>query len=127
MASVRCDPECCTTCFSGDARGDGGATKPQPLTQADSDEVILDRLKKTAPGECVSDLCNAVVHSLFALNKGNAARVLPQLDGGEALEKSTSPQFKAYSWLVGSDDATYQNLSDILLLQRYAMATLYFG
>ena len=45
-------------------------------------------------------------------------------DGGVSLNDTTSSQYKAYNWLAGSDVAS---LTDIILLQRYALATLYFS
>jgi len=102
QASLLCDPSCCTTCFSGStssisASPGGGDNEPEVITHADSDEEVLNRLKKSAP------------------------------DNGESLDNALSPQFKAYTWLVGTDPTNDAKLSDILLLQRYAMATLYFG
>lgn len=46
------------------------------------------------------------------------------LDEGAALDNSLSPQYKAYSWLVTSNGD--DSLSDVLLLQRYGLGTLYF-
>jgi len=114
-ASLQCDPSCCTTCFSGQAssssasggtnggggdnpfNGGTGSKSDEAVTHADSDGEVLATLKKMAP------------------------------DDGVSLDDSLSPQFKAYSWLVGSNRSSYENLSDVLLLQRYAMATLYFS
>mmetsp|Transcript_9984 Transcript_9984/g.21610 ORF Transcript_9984/g.21610 Transcript_9984/m.21610 type:complete len:1577 (+) Transcript_9984:140-4870(+) len=102
QASLLCHPACCTTCFSGStsslsASPGSGDKEPGGITHADSDEEVLNRLKKSAP------------------------------DNGESLNNALSPQFKAYTWLVGTDPTNDAKLSDILLLQRYAMATLYFG
>jgi len=47
------------------------------------------------------------------------------LDDGLSLDDARSPQFKAYSWLVGEDKPS--ELSDLRLLQRYGAATLYFS
>ncbi|KAL7532822.1 hypothetical protein ACHAXR_004872, partial [Thalassiosira sp. AJA248-18] len=100
-AYVLCDTMCCTTCFSGGANGDEenpfNGESDEAVTHADSEGNVLATLKKMAP------------------------------DGGVTLDDSLSPQFKAYSWLVGSINSSYESLSDVLLLQRYAFATLYFG
>jgi hypothetical protein len=45
-------------------------------------------------------------------------------DSGASLEDDSSPQYKAYTWLAGSD---YSSLTEIILLQRYALVTLYFS
>jgi len=50
-------------------------------------------------------------------------------DAGLSLDDSLSPQFKAYAWLVGKDRPLdgLENLTDVRLIQRYGMATLYFS
>jgi len=48
-------------------------------------------------------------------------------DSGVSLDDPLSPQSKAYNWLVEADKSTYENVSDIHVLQRYAMATIYYG
>ena len=52
-----------------------------------------------------------------------------EIDAGLSLDDSLSPQFKAYAWLVGKDRPLdgLESLTDIQLLQRYGMATLYFS
>jgi hypothetical protein len=46
-------------------------------------------------------------------------------DGGEALNQTSSPQYKAFSWLRENNFLT--EYSENQLLQRYAMATLYYA
>jgi hypothetical protein len=46
-------------------------------------------------------------------------------DSGEALNMTSSPQFKAFSWL--SDNNFLTEYSEKQLLQRYSMATLYYA
>ena len=46
-------------------------------------------------------------------------------DGGEALNITSSPQFKAFSWL--SDNNFLTEYSENQLLQRFSMATLYYA
>ena len=46
-------------------------------------------------------------------------------DGGQALQSSFSPQFRALQWL--QSNANIGMLSDQRLLQRYALATLYYS
>ena len=66
----------------------------EPTTHADPNRDILSILKKMAP------------------------------DGGLSLFDTSSSQYKAYTWIAGSD---YASLTDIILLQRYALATLHYS
>lgn len=101
--SVQCANTCCSTCFTGGASQNTAGNNVfvgesnEALTHADTSKTVLGTLKKMAP------------------------------DDGKYLDDSLSPQFKAYSWLVGSDKSSYETLNDVLLLQRYALAVLYFA
>ena len=132
-ADLVCDPSCCTTCFDGPSKTIVGGVpaaennvfegtkSDEAVTHADSQGDVLATLKKLAPGESIYSSSSSILHSalLFLIT----TRLLSVSDGGESLDDSLSPQFKAYSWLVSSN---YESLSDILLLQRYGLATLYF-
>lgn len=91
---VQCKTTCCTTCFNNPRNPDENTEVEAPTTHADTTRDILATLKKMAP------------------------------DGGASLDDTSSPQFKAYNWLAGSD---VESLTDIIILQRYALATLHFS
>ncbi|KAL3798526.1 hypothetical protein HJC23_011830 [Cyclotella cryptica] len=91
---VQCRTTCCTSCFTNPKNRTGSNEIEAPTTHADPERDVLATLKKMSP------------------------------DSGVTLEDTSSPQFKAYSWIAGSD---YTSLTDIKLLQRYALATLYFS
>ncbi|KAL7519562.1 hypothetical protein ACHAWX_004320 [Stephanocyclus meneghinianus] len=91
---VQCRTTCCTTCFTNPNKGNGSNEIEAPATHADPERDVLATLKKMSA------------------------------DSGMTLDDTSSPQFKAYSWIAGSD---YASLTDIILLQRYALATLYFS
>jgi Leucine-rich repeat (LRR) protein len=91
---VQCKKTCCTTCFTNPRNSDETDEVKAPTTHADPDRDIFSTLKKMAP------------------------------DAGASLDDTLSPQYKAYNWLAGFDNAS---LTDIILLQRYALATLYFS
>jgi len=46
-------------------------------------------------------------------------------DGGDALNNTSSPQYMAYSWLLGND--LLPEYSHKQMLQRYSMATFYYA
>ena len=97
---VQCSLTCCSTCFlsSGEIGDDTTSTGSNEEEQVPASHA------------------DSGGYILATLKK-----MAP--DGGVTLEDTLSPQYKAYSWLVESN---YQSLSDILTLQRYALATLYF-
>lgn len=150
QATLVCSTMCCTTCFLGDAPpGGGGDNVFQPeggtgggdtntanaVTHADSASEVLAKLKKMAPGESkrvwiLIPVCYLVQFRtyLYSPNCGIAASMMiatyqKNADGGVSLDDSLSPQYKAYSWLVTADDDV---TSDLILFQRYGLATLYF-
>ena len=91
---VQCKKTCCTTCFTNPRNPGDDAETDAPTTHADPNRDILSTLKKMSP------------------------------DDGASLDDTSSSQYKAYTWLSGSN---YTSLTDIILLQRYALATLHFS
>lgn len=104
---VKCSVKCCTTCFSGESSSslsNGGGN--------------VDGDSESPPGEDAPLSESDSDGKILAVLKKMAP------DGGATLENSLTPQYKAYSWLV---ETGYEWVSDILTLQRYALATLYFA
>jgi len=112
-ARVKCSVKCCSTCFSSDensmsASGSDNANNAETTADGDGQPLI-----ENAPNSHNDE-------------EGKVFDVLKKMapDNGDTLKDSLSPQYKAYSWLV---EKNYEPTSDILTIQRYALATLYFA
>lgn len=97
---------CCTICFEGHDDDDGvpitGGSNSPPLAVNTPQNVQTDK----------SLGFKAMISTASS-------------DGGASLLNDTSPQFRAYSWLV--QDSSNSNHSEERLLQRYALGTLFFA
>jgi hypothetical protein len=99
---------CCSICFEGDD-DDNGPIAEELDSTVDTSHVVA--------GDAESELKLMLSGASF--------------DKGVALEDIQSPQFHAYAWLAA--DASYtdashaQSYDQQRLLQRYALATLYFA
>ena len=101
---------CCTICFEGED-GDTDADGGGPIAGPDS----------TGAGAPSSHVVTGDASSELKLLLSGASS-----DEGAALNDIHSPQFRAYAWLV-ADESYAQGYETIRLLQRYALATLYFA
>jgi hypothetical protein len=115
LPKVFCPIEsCCTICFEGDdddddAGGGGGGNVAGP------DSTAAD-----APSSTPHVVAGDASSELKSLLSGASS------DEGAALRDIHSPQFRAYAWLV-ADETYAQGYVAARLLQRHALATLYFA
>ncbi len=109
-ARVKCSVKCCSTCFSSDGNS-------QLASGSDNVDNTVDGYEQ----QSIDNAPNS--HND---EEGKILDVLKKMapDGGETLGDSLSPQYKAYSWLA---EENYEPISDILTIQRFALATLYFA
>jgi Leucine-rich repeat (LRR) protein len=99
---VSCPVDCCTICF-------------EPVGFGHDSEVSID----------VTDQLTHETHGVdpngVMLNKLKAQAA----DGGLGLDDLDSPQYKSYVWLV--THSNYEDVPDLIVSQKYALATLYFA
>eukprot|EP00581_Thalassiosira_minuscula_P006159 CAMPEP_0183742858 /NCGR_PEP_ID=MMETSP0737-20130205/64913_1 /TAXON_ID=385413 /ORGANISM="Thalassiosira miniscula, Strain CCMP1093" /LENGTH=1801 /DNA_ID=CAMNT_0025978453 /DNA_START=236 /DNA_END=5644 /DNA_ORIENTATION=- len=121
-ATVQCDDTCCSTCFE---------PAPEELNETgdsgDGSNVVNGVDMANPPGGVTASKTDDVV--THSDREGHVLKMLKKIapDGGASLNDLLSAQFKAYSWLVGSEESIDVHVPDILVLQRYAMATLYYS
>lgn len=106
--------DCCSICFEGydDDGGPstGGSSPPETNVSHDTPHSV-----QNDESSELKDMLSNASH-----------------DGGASLMDISSPQFRAYAWLV-EDSKTYEessggnSYSHDRLVQRYALATLYFA
>ncbi len=99
---VQCSSTCCTTCFTNEPI----TATPDVSTGRDDSLFVMPLTHSDSNGSLLTTL-KKMAH-----------------DGGASLDDTSTSQYKAYGWLVESDRSS---LTDVMLLQRYALATLYFS
>jgi Leucine-rich repeat (LRR) protein len=99
---VSCPVDCCTICF-------------EPVGFGHDSEVSI-------------NVTNQLTHETHGVDpKGIMLNKLKAqaADGGLGLDDLDSPQYKSYVWLV--THASYEDVPDLIVSQKYALATLYFA
>ena len=99
---VSCPVDCCTICF-------------EPVGYGHDSEVSTDVASQ------LTHETHGVDPNGVMLNKLKAQAT----DGGLGLDDLNSPQYKSYVWLV--THSSYEDVPDLIVSQKYALATLYFA
>ena len=101
--------------------GEGGNNSRQGSGGQDGDDDVVSA--EGTPTPTVSPTLSPAPTSL----NDRLSDLISTYTARNKLEDSTTPQFQAFQWVVGDAESGYEEWTDEITLERYALATLFFA